>query len=364
MESFLKGLEIKQKWLSILVFTVVSAATIYSSRLRIIHGRKRTQRRLNAVYTIAVTGGPCGGKTTCVQVMKQELTASGYQVFCVPETQQVLTDGGVRYPGTRSDTAVRLYWQQALELQLKMEDTFVRVAESAKLKGKKAVVVLFYQGCMDIKARMPKKAWNQVMAAVGARHELELALRYDLVLHLTTAAAGSLPPSSTKALKNNNRAINSSVVPKNAPHHTIFFTNKKKLQHGPGEGGVMGGNGMNGPLARTISTFFPEADEEGNQGNSKKGGNVEESIELPCPTDATSFRQLRPGLEPQVAKALDDAVRSAWADHPNLQVIGNNYPDFQKKMEAAGTAARGYLAELEGAHGNGRQARGLFVGLF
>lgn len=37
------------------------------------------------VTKIALTGGPCGGKTTSISVLEQQLTNKGYKVFIVEE---------------------------------------------------------------------------------------------------------------------------------------------------------------------------------------------------------------------------------------------------------------------------------------
>ena len=35
------------------------------------------------VTKIALTGGPCGGKTTSISILEQQLTNKGYKVFVV-----------------------------------------------------------------------------------------------------------------------------------------------------------------------------------------------------------------------------------------------------------------------------------------
>lgn len=39
-----------------------------------------------AIHKIVLTGGPCGGKSTGLSKIEQELTEKGYKVFIVPET--------------------------------------------------------------------------------------------------------------------------------------------------------------------------------------------------------------------------------------------------------------------------------------
>ena len=44
---------------------------------------------------VAVTGGPCAGKTTAMQKIVDEFTEKGYKVFVVSETATELINGGV-----------------------------------------------------------------------------------------------------------------------------------------------------------------------------------------------------------------------------------------------------------------------------
>jgi nucleoside-triphosphatase THEP1 len=36
------------------------------------------------IYKIAITGGPCGGKSSSLKRIQEDLTAKGFRVFSVP----------------------------------------------------------------------------------------------------------------------------------------------------------------------------------------------------------------------------------------------------------------------------------------
>jgi 6-phosphofructokinase len=55
---------------------------------------------------IAITGGPCAGKTTAMQKIVQEFTEKGYKVFVVSEAATELINGGIRPFG---DGALPMY---------------------------------------------------------------------------------------------------------------------------------------------------------------------------------------------------------------------------------------------------------------
>jgi len=150
--------------------------------------RRKDTGRTN-VFTVCLTGGPCGGKSSALKTFSAALTKANVKVFTVPEVPTILLKGGCRYPG--EDVSVReqlLAFETALmDLQLQIEDSFIQIANS--LEGQTSVVVMD-RGLLDIAAYMPKELWEQVLARIGVT-ENQLAARYDLVLHLTTAADGA-----------------------------------------------------------------------------------------------------------------------------------------------------------------------------
>lgn len=46
------------------------------------------------VYKIVITGGPCGGKTSSFDRIKQVFGEKGFKVFCVPEVNTMVVLGG------------------------------------------------------------------------------------------------------------------------------------------------------------------------------------------------------------------------------------------------------------------------------
>ena len=48
-----------------------------------------------SITKIAVTGGPCAGKTTALSRIQRDFSHLGYTVLIVPETATLLISGGV-----------------------------------------------------------------------------------------------------------------------------------------------------------------------------------------------------------------------------------------------------------------------------
>lgn len=142
--------------------------------------------RAGAVYRIVLTGGPCAGKSTSLEHVTKAMTAKGYDVLAVPEVPTIMMNGGCKYPGL-SDPLKLLHFEVALtQLQLSIEDQFTRVAQST---GRPTIVVLD-RGILDPKAYMGPDTWQAVLEYSGWSDE-QLLERYDMVLHLVTAADGA-----------------------------------------------------------------------------------------------------------------------------------------------------------------------------
>jgi hypothetical protein len=45
------------------------------------------------VYTVVLTGGPCGGKSTALATLTKHLRAQGYEVYSVPEIPTLVFTG-------------------------------------------------------------------------------------------------------------------------------------------------------------------------------------------------------------------------------------------------------------------------------
>jgi nucleoside-triphosphatase THEP1 len=46
------------------------------------------------IYKIAITGGPCGGKSSSLKRIQEDLTAKGFRVFSVPEVPTLVVQAG------------------------------------------------------------------------------------------------------------------------------------------------------------------------------------------------------------------------------------------------------------------------------
>jgi predicted ATPase len=138
---------------------------------------------------VAVTGGPCGGKTTALVELAEELPKLGVAVMRCPELSTLLFGAGAAFPGLGT-RAEQLAWDyHKLRAQLALEDTLCSIAaESAQ-----PTMVLMDRGALDSKAFVAtgdeagQHAWEQLLER-GGWDETSLLSRYDAVIHLVTTA--------------------------------------------------------------------------------------------------------------------------------------------------------------------------------
>jgi nucleoside-triphosphatase THEP1 len=132
---------------------------------------------------IALTGGPCGGKTTAIEFLKKELEGKGVAVRVVPEIASLLADMGF-HPATecrRSPDSRYNYHRMMFDTQIALED-FARRTSNIE---KKPTVIVCDRGAMDLKSYSDQ--FSRILTSAQTT-ELEVLQRYDRVYHLTSTA--------------------------------------------------------------------------------------------------------------------------------------------------------------------------------
>jgi predicted ATPase len=138
-----------------------------------------------SVITLAVTGGPCAGKTTVMDALKREFQARGYRVFIVPEAATILAKGG--YPLSGPTEAETLPLQLGVSyLQFVLENVM-----RPPFWDDQKTLLICDRGIVDNKAYMSPEMWGVVLGVLKFT-EPKLLARYDAVLHLQSAAVGAV----------------------------------------------------------------------------------------------------------------------------------------------------------------------------
>lgn len=141
---------------------------------------------------IAVTGGPCAGKSTALTYLSEHLTARGWRVLVVPEAATLLIAGGLADIGhlAANERPTYLTVQRHLtQLQSALRQQYLNLATA--LAAPKTVV--FYDRAEpDNSAYMDDNEFAAVLRDAIAMTREQVAARYDAVLHLVTAADGAV----------------------------------------------------------------------------------------------------------------------------------------------------------------------------
>lgn len=141
------------------------------------------------ITKICYTGGPCAGKTTSIIKVADQLREKGYTVFIVPEAASMIFSAGGNLNMAKYTDLQAIYFQYYLMmLQISMEDIYTGLAA---INSNDKIVILCDRGIMDGKAYMTKAQWKLLENEFGLRTEKMRDDRYDLIVHLVTAARGT-----------------------------------------------------------------------------------------------------------------------------------------------------------------------------
>ena len=146
---------------------------------------KEVPNKDRKVYKIAITGGPCSGKTTALSYIQENLERKGFKVFVVNESASELILSGVSPTTIDSITTFESY---IIKWQLDKEKVFEEAA--SHVRGFNKVVLLCDRGVIDCKAYIASLQFKQCLNML---HLNEISIRdsYDAVFHLVTAALGA-----------------------------------------------------------------------------------------------------------------------------------------------------------------------------
>lgn len=182
----------------------------------------------SVLLTVVLTGGPCGGKSSSLEhivkvvrpagpragedshphVVASQFRERGYDVYTIPEIPTIVIGGGALYPGVHAGDRLTVFETAIMRLQLQAEDSFRMVRgtvcllevtfftdqlaivwQVARSTGRPSLIV-HDRGVLDVSAYIPAEPFQAVLDANHWQRD-QLRDRYDLVIHLVTAADGA-----------------------------------------------------------------------------------------------------------------------------------------------------------------------------
>lgn len=139
----------------------------------------------NLIAKIALTGGPCAGKTTTISRIEEHLVDMGYHVLIVNECATEIIKNGIR-PFGHNAVSVYDFENEILNLQLFKEKRFKNFLKFYDDDTK--IVILCDRGLVDVRAYLGEDNYNKMLEENHLKNE-DLLKEYDLVIHMITVAA-------------------------------------------------------------------------------------------------------------------------------------------------------------------------------
>lgn len=132
------------------------------------------------VIKIVLTGGPCAGKTTALNFLKEKLEGINIKVYVLEETASKLMREGM----TPEKLGVYEFHKRLFETQLSQETS---LEEKAKAYNGEKAVILLDRGLLDSKAYVSDEEFEKYIS-LNNKNEDILRNSYDAVFHLKSIA--------------------------------------------------------------------------------------------------------------------------------------------------------------------------------
>ena len=137
------------------------------------------------IQVIALTGGPCAGKTTAASYIQNYMTKLGWYVIFVDEaaTQQI-SNGFLPTMMSEAD-----FQSMIINTQYQKEEIAKQAAEH--ITGYDNILIVCDRGICDNQAYMSNGTYLQLIQKYFNTTKSEVMGRYGAVFHLVTAADGA-----------------------------------------------------------------------------------------------------------------------------------------------------------------------------
>ena len=134
---------------------------------------------------LVITGGPCAGKTSSMEILRAALANIDSCVLFVPEAATDLILSGI---SPRTCPSVLDFQTQVIALQIEREIAADAAADEAMLSDGKNAVVICDRGICDSRAYLSAGDYARALAANGLDAQTALE-RYDAVFYLDSIAS-------------------------------------------------------------------------------------------------------------------------------------------------------------------------------
>ncbi len=141
------------------------------------------------IVKIAITGGPCGGKTKSLVRVREHYEKLGRGVFVIGESATELLRGGIN-PDTCG--SVDLFESLIIAVQAEKDKAYAEAAlASTKACGRENVLIISDRSVPDCRVYMSSDAVYEAALAKAGLTPVSARDAYDAVFHMVTAADGA-----------------------------------------------------------------------------------------------------------------------------------------------------------------------------
>ena len=154
------------------------------------------------VKRIVLTGGPCAGKSSSLDLIQNYLIDKGYVVYTVQESATELINSGIKPFG---DNKIDLYKFQEVILKYQLDKEQLVEFVAKNYSTDKDIVIIYDRAIIDNKAYIGQSDFDKLLDKYNL-NEIEVLDKYDLDIHLETAA------KTNSYTKENNKARSESEI--------------------------------------------------------------------------------------------------------------------------------------------------------
>lgn len=139
------------------------------------------------LYKVCLTGGPCSGKTTALTTLMEKFSTE-FIVYCIPELATMTFSSGVTIiPEEFTPVTHKTFIQSMIQAQMDLEKYYESIASIQS----KPVLLIVDRGAVDNFAYCNTEVKQTILDSTGWHMNYIRNERYDLVIHLVTAAFGA-----------------------------------------------------------------------------------------------------------------------------------------------------------------------------
>jgi thymidylate kinase len=138
------------------------------------------------VGKIVLTGGPSAGKTSALDKIVEDLSKKGYVVLVIRETATELINAEIKPFGDDAIDIIK-FQHLVINYQLQKEKIYDKVVSMFDDETK--CVIICERGLLDNKAYVSSAEFDKILKSKDLS-TLEIMDRYDMVIHMVSAAVG------------------------------------------------------------------------------------------------------------------------------------------------------------------------------